>query len=493
MSTKKSRAKNSYTFTLRNWLLIFLCVILMFALIWGGLLLARSISTTSYRVELVEGKCDEIAAKFGDPDFEEQVTKMSVEYGVQVIIFSYPDDRIDFDSILINTSPYTPSQSNVSIEVDDFYQDIVNTCILNMINTGKTKSCDVFQTNYYDASFIIYYNLLSFGEQNFFMYASVPLSMTEDALVILNQQLAIVSVVSFILVVLLSGIIAYVISKPIKQLSGEAARMSKGDYSVFFDGNGCDEVDILAESLNFSASQLKQTQTLRQDVIANVSHDLKTPLTLIKSYAELLKDFPDAPINKREDRLNLIISETDRMTRLVNEMLKLAKEESGIIPINKETFNLSELVTKVAEAFGVKETQGYVFEIQIQPNLFVSADKPQIEKVLNNYIQNAVNYTGRDLKVKIELKDINNKARFDVVDTGKGIAEDEREKIWDRYYRASKQYTRGSGTGLGLSIVKNILTRHGFIFGVNSVVGKGSDFYFEIPLIKTVENDEETD
>jgi len=443
-------------------------------------------------VELTQEKCDEIAAKFGEENFEEEVTRMSAEYGVQVIIFDYLDNRIDFETIIINTSPYTPSQSNVLMEMDDFYQDIINTCILNMINTGKTTSCDIFQTNYYDTSFIIYYNLLSYGEQSYFMYAAVPLSMTQDSSIILNQQLTWVSLASFVLVILLSVLIAAIISKPIKLLSSEAARMSKGDYSVFFDGNGCDEVDILAESLNFSASQLKQTQTLRQDVIANVSHDLKTPLTLIKSYADLLKDFPDAPVTKREERLNLIISETDRMTRLVNEMLKLAKEESGIIPINKETFNLSELVEKVSAAFGVKETQGYVFDIQIQPDLFVSADKPQIEKVLNNYIQNAVNYTGKDLKVKIELKDINGKARFDVVDTGKGIAEDEREKIWDRYYRASKQYTRGSGTGLGLSIVKNILSRHGFAFGVNSVVGKGSDFYFEIPLVKTSENVEET-
>lgn len=429
-------------------------------------------------------KCDAIAAHFGEEDFEQTVVRLSAEGGVQVIIFSYENDRVNLEQTIINTSPYSPGQSNVDLSVDEFYRDMVNTCVLNMINTGQTASCDVYQTNYFDTSFIVYYRLLDMGGQKYFMYSSVPMSMVNDPIKILNEQLLYSSISAFAAVMLISVLAATKISAPIKQLSDNATRMVKGDFSVFFDGNGSEEIDKLAESLNYAVLQMRQTQTLRQDVIANVSHDLKTPLTLIKSYAELLKDFPDALVNKREERINLIISETDRMTRLVNEMLRLAKEESGIIPISKTVFSLSELVQNSVSVFGVKETEGYKFEVMIQPDLMVSADKSQIEKVIHNYMQNAVNYTGKDLKIKIELKEINNKARFDVIDTGKGIPDDEQEKIWDRYYRASKQYTRGTGTGLGLSIVKNILTRHGLNFGVNSVVGKGSDFYFEIPIVQ---------
>lgn len=487
----KTETKKISTFTLKNWSLLVLCAVIAISITWAGLEVARATALTATRVKLIQDKADIIASHFGETDFEETVVRLSSEGGMQVIIFTYFEDRIDFGRIVINASPFNPSQSNEEIYIDNFYRDMVNTCVLNMINTGNESSCDIYQTNFSDASFIVYYKLLELNGRNYFMYASVPLSTVEDSVGILYAQLLMSTIIAFVTVVLVSVLLAFKITGPVKQLSDNSTRMVKGDYSVFFDGNGSQEIDKLAENLNYAVTQLRQTQTLRQDVIANVSHDLKTPLTLIKSYAELLKDFPDAPEKKREDRINLIISETDRMTRLVNEMLRLAKEESGVIPINKTVFSLSELVEDTAAVFSVKESQGYNFDVSVQPDLYVSADRSQIEKVIQNYIQNAVSYTGRDLKVKIELKEISGKARFDVIDTGKGIPENEQEKIWDRYYRASKQYTRGSGTGLGLSIVKNILVRHDVNFGVNSVKGKGSDFFFEIPVAPPPDSDAE--
>lgn len=288
--------------------------------------------------------------------------------------------------------------------------------------------------------------------------------------------------VLFVSAIIASFFMAKYITQPITRIYDKVKQLTKGDYNVKFDSSGYTEIDKLASTLTMTAQQLKETDTLKTELIANVSHDLKTPLTLIKSYAEMIRDLSGDNKEKRTEHLNVIIDETDRLTALVNDLVKLSKLQAQTQEMEYSEFNLSDMIRRVLKNFEVLET--YTFETEIEDGIVVLADEKRISQVLSNLIGNAVNYTGDDKYVKVTLRVIGNKrVRVDVFDHGVGIPSDELEKIWDRYYRSNKTHKREvSGSGLGLSIVKNILMAHNAEYGVNSIPNEGSDFYFILEL-----------
>ena len=226
---------------------------------------------------------------------------------------------------------------------------------------------------------------------------------------------------------------------------------------------------------------------MQKELIANVSHDFKTPLTMIKAYASMIMEISGDIPEKRNKHAQVIVDEADRLTSLVSDVLDLSKIRSGLSEFKKAPVDMSEKVREIMDRFAyLKETQGYAFETEIEEGLIACADEVKIEQALYNLIGNAVNYTGEDKKVYVRLKQTGAEAfRFEVQDTGKGIKSEELAEIWDRYYRSKEMHKRPvQGTGLGLSIVKTVLQMHGFEFGVQSEVGAGSTFYVVFPLYK---------
>lgn len=274
------------------------------------------------------------------------------------------------------------------------------------------------------------------------------------------------------------------LTKPISQISRAAKRMATGDYSVDFQAQySYAEMNALAETLNYAKEEISRADELQKEVLANVTHDLKTPLTMIKAYASMIQEISGDNPEKREKHTQVIIDETDRLTALVNDILKMSKIRSGMDTLKTEEFNLSEFIHTVLERFEfLTETQGYTIVRDIDDELYTRADKDKIEQVVYNLIGNAVNYTGDDKKITVSLHRKNEKIRFSVTDTGKGIPPEECSTIWERYYSSAETHKRPiKGTGLGLSIVKTILVKHGFGFGVDSEVGKGSTFFVDFP------------
>ena len=314
-----------------------------------------------------------------------------------------------------------------------------------------------------------------------FMSASlVPISSTTD---ILQNQLTIVT----ILVLLLAWVTAYFmskkISKPIEQLTKSAKELSNGNYQVTFETNeNITEIDELKQTLNQAKDELAKTDELRRDLMANVSHDLKTPLTMIKAYAEMVRDITYKDKEKREENLNVIIDETDRLNLLVSDILTLSSVESNVGNLKMEEFDLTELINTIIKRFQILEiTESYHFIWKQKKPILVHADKQKIEQVIYNLMTNAINYTGDDNKIYIDVEEQENGIKVSVRDTGKGIKESDLKHIWDKYYKSEKKHKRNMvGTGLGLSIVKNILKAHHFEYGVSSIQNKGTTFYFII-------------
>ena len=295
----------------------------------------------------------------------------------------------------------------------------------------------------------------------------------------------IVTLVAFVIAFIVSYSIARKLSGPIREVSGTAQKLAKGDYSVQFSSAQYAEIAQLSDDLNYMKDEIKKSDDFQKELVANVSHDLKTPLTMIKAYASMIQEISGDDPEKRNKHLQVIIDESDRLTGLVNDILSTSRIAAGLEQSNKKVINLTELLYSVINKFSyLQETQGYKIMVDVEPNLYTSAAEEQIYQVVYNLISNAINYTGEDKTVFITLKtDAENKRiKFAVRDTGKGIDAEELNHIWDRYYRGKDSHLRPvKGTGLGLNIVKVILQRHSFDFGVNTEKGKGSTFYVDFP------------
>ncbi len=284
--------------------------------------------------------------------------------------------------------------------------------------------------------------------------------------------------------------ISRVICSPLEKMSRSARKLAKGDYNEKFIGGGYREAEELAEALNYASEELAKTDNLQKELVANISHDLRTPLTMIKGYSEVMRDIPG---ENNPENVQVIIDETERLTELVNDMLDLSKIRSGTRKPELETFDLTETVRAVLTRYEkLTERDNYSINFIADESVYVTADRTMILQVVYNLVNNALNYTGEDKRVSIDQSVWDNRVRISVMDTGKGIAPEDIPYIWDRYYKVDKVHKRAMiGTGLGLSIVKGILESHGASYGVESKVGEGSNFWFELETFRAVDEFED--
>lgn len=305
-----------------------------------------------------------------------------------------------------------------------------------------------------------------------------PLTSTVETL---NIQLIFITIIMLILALILALIISRSISKPITKMNKSAKELSKGNYNVVFSTEGDYEISQLGETLNFTASELSKVEQYRKDLIANISHDMRTPLTMITGYGEVMRDIPG---ENNAENIQIIIDEANRLSVLVNDALDITKLQSGKISLDNQKFSLTKSVDSIVERYRkMVYHNGYTIDYESYEEIFVNADYIKISQVIYNLLTNAINYTGESKKVIVRQL-VNNKiVRIEFEDFGDGIPKDQFHNIWDRYYKIDKTHKRGTvGTGLGLSIVRNILELHHARYGLRSTLGKGSVFWFELPI-----------
>jgi signal transduction histidine kinase len=300
----------------------------------------------------------------------------------------------------------------------------------------------------------------------------------------LRYQLYYISGIILFLSVILAIIIAKRVSKPIEEISQSAMTLANGNYDTRFTGRGFYEIAALSDTLNTAAVELSRVESLRRELLANVSHDLRTPLALIYSYAEMMRDFPGeiAP-----EQVQTIMDETQRLTTLVNDILDISKLENEMEKLNPSRYNLTQSISETAKTTEkLLKKEGFEITFSHNGSVYVDADKAKIDRAFYNLLINAINYSGESRNILVEQTVINNCVRISVKDWGEGIAESDLPFIWDRYYKSGKAHKRAvTGSGLGLSIVKKIIDIHGGKYGVISEPGKGSEFWFEIKLPET--------
>lgn len=307
------------------------------------------------------------------------------------------------------------------------------------------------------------------------------ISPVDATVTTLRYQLYVVSAIMIILSIILAIIIAKRVSKPIEEISHSALALANGNYSTHFTGKGFYEIVALSDTLNTAALELGKVDSLRRELLANVSHDLRTPLALIYSYAEMMNDFPK---EITLEQTQVIIDETRRLTSLVNDILDISKLESDMEQLNISNFNLTQNILDTCKRMeNLLKNDGFKIIFSYDKEININADKMKIDRVFYNLLINAVNYSGDNKIISVSQTISNNRLRISITDSGTGIAEEELPFIWDRYYKSGKNHKRAvTGTGLGLSIVKKIIDLHGGNYGVKSEVYKGSTFWFEINM-----------
>ena len=370
-----------------------------------------------------------------------------------------------------------------------YYNTMMNGCALGKNNQEILKTensfiqSDLASDTYkvinkeYEVQAFLYGIKIDSG--NVFLYST--LEDVSGANKNIKNQLIYLTIIAIIFACTISYFLSRKITDPILDITDKARKLGSSP-TISFSDYGVLEVDELAQVLTNAQVEMVKTDELRRDLMANVSHDLKTPLTMIKAYAEMVRDISYKDEKKRIEHCDIIMDEVDRLNILVNDILTLSKMQANADGIQLTRFDLVKEIETIVKRYEIiKETENYHFVLDLPSKAIVSADQKKLNQVIYNLINNAINYTGDDKTVTIRVKKEKDSYLVEIIDTGKGIKKEDIAFIWDKYYKNDKNHRRNVvGTGLGLSIVKSILEAHHFQYGVKSIVNKGTTFYFYV-------------
>ena len=313
-------------------------------------------------------------------------------------------------------------------------------------------------------------------------------SLNDQLLQIIVEAMAVGLVIS----VFLSLLLAKTMIAPIQELTHAAEKVASGDFSDKVENSSKDEIGVLTPTFNDMAVQLedtlddlKRSEQMRREFVANVSHELRTPITGVKSYAETLAADPDMPADTRERFLNVILNESDRMTKIVQDLLTLSRFDAGSFEFSFDEFSFETSVRDVYNAVRMEaQAHGHVFVLEVEPGIpRIRGDKARVEQVLMNMVSNAIKYTKDGGRITIKAGVRGGEVWCSVKDNGIGIPKDDTTKVFDRFYRVDKARSRESGgTGLGLSIAQEIVVRHGGRIDLKSRLGHGTTITVWLPV-----------
>ncbi len=312
-----------------------------------------------------------------------------------------------------------------------------------------------------------------------------PLAPIEETISILKKQLTYVSILSLGIGTLLALYLARFFTKPILNIIDASKEIAKGNFTAKVSHKSDDEIGVLGETINDMAQQLDRIEKLRKEFIANISHELKTPITLIKAYAELVKEVENISTVDKHQYLQVITEESDRLNDMIEDIMYLSKIQAGFAHLTYSQFSLNELLHGVIEKlsyFAQNKNMKITVEAY-EENTSIYADRDKMYQVFYNLINNGIQHSCDYTTIWVRTLKTEDGLRVEIIDNGKGIAEEDLPYIWDRFYKIDKSGKRNeSGTGLGMAIVKNILEAHHMKYGVESQLHKGTKVWMEIGL-----------
>lgn len=448
---------------------------LLVAMLWGLMSFFVDTYYGTIRKQEIIRNANSIESQYGES------SEVFSKFALQIASANGDYIRIDDDegSTVFDGMSKVSDTHNFSADIEHISKKLAESP-LNSVTERHGSSADGENAR------LIYASRISVANKSAVLYIIAPLYPDQVTVRIISNILGYISLIVLTVAFILSFALSGRLTAPIQNLTNSAKELSKGNFNVKFDGAGFTETKELAKALNKASYEMQKTDFYQREIIANVSHDLKTPLTMIRSYAEKIIDISGDNPEKRNADLRIIISETERLNRLVTDMMSVSNLQSNNVELNKEVFDIVQAADEVYESHLIlSSTEGFEMHFRPCKPTYVVGDRTKIMQVMANFMSNAVKYSGDGKYIDIQIVRSGKKVTFHCIDHGMGIPSDEIGHVWDRYYRTSANHERRiEGTGLGLAIVKGILTLHNAKYGVKSEEGKGSDFWFEMDTVK---------
>ena len=331
------------------------------------------------------------------------------------------------------------------------------------------------------AETVVYSRIVTKGDADYCIILNAVIEPIGETVTTLRIQLLFISAFFVVLSAILAYFLSKSLSRPLVILNRKSKRLGR-EGAPDFRTAGFREVEELGETLEAASRDLQKTDRLQKELVANISHDLRTPLTMIAGYAEVMRDIPG---ENNAENAQIIIDEAKRLSTIVTDVLDVSRIQAGTEPMVPERFDLTRDTEEIVKRFAhMTGHEGYHFTFYgPEEAVFVEADRIMISRVIYNLVNNAVTHAGKERRITVFETVTDAAVRISVCDDGEGIAPEELDTIWDRYYKVDREHKRAAvGSGLGLSIVKTILSLHRATYGVESTVGEGSRFWFELKI-----------
>lgn len=448
----------------RLWLIMMVLVIFTIALMWVIQILVLERNYTKVAIEGIQERLEPVEEQLNNEDLadnDQLIPYLSKTINGKLMIvdsdgqleamYSY-GHQLDIAADGQNIRPWK------NIRDSEEYQSILDG---EPFNREVRKGSQLIS---YEIGIPILYN----GQQE---YIILTQNFTElnQVLDMNRRQLIFFSVLLIIASSILAHILSRKFTKPIYIIKGTVDDLASGDLTAVPNLKLNDEVGQLARSVEELSRALRRVDDLRKEVIANISHELRSPLALIGGYAEMVRDIHWKDEEKRTEDLDLIIRESKRMSEMVNDILDYSQLQTGYLQLKKEWYNLYEIVESEI-MFCEASAREYGIQIRLasdETEIPVYVDALKMSQVIRNLLYNALNHTENKKEVIVSLKAGDDGCLVEVKNLGNPIPEEERELIWERYQRSQHQAGRREGTGLWLSIVSTILKAHCMVYGVD--------------------------
>ncbi len=402
----------------------------------------------------------------------------------------------------INDHPIVSSGRDVRFMMNRLRQYIVGSTGLRNETILETNQYTI-QQSFDSRSGSFYLECWGFlSDNSTIIIMSTPLASIRESVKMSNQFLAYVGVAALVLSSLIMYFATKKVTSPILKLANISERMSNLDFEAKYDGDAQDEIGVLGSSMNALSDRLKETigelksanielqkdiqekiqiDEMRKEFIANVSHELKTPIALIQGYAEGLTEGMAEDKESRDYYCDVIMDEAGKMNKMVRQLLTLTALEFGNDQVTVERFDLTQVIQGVLTSASIliQQKEAHI-QFPVTEPVYVWADEFKIEEVVTNYLSNALNHLGGERIIRINIEELDGTARVTVMNTGDPIPEEEFANIWTKFYKVDKARTREyGGSGIGLSIVKAIMDSHHRECGARNVKD-GVEFWFTL-------------
>lgn len=389
-------------------------------------------------------------------------------------------DRISQAEIFVTENP---RELGACLPFDVDYQALITDEERNRLLMGESVTKQGYEPRFDRQVMAVIVPLLDQKQLNGVVYLYLPLSSIKDAFNEVRYILLFIGLLFINIALIVGKRLVNRITGPLRRMEHVARQLALGNFKEKVEVTSKDEIGSLGTALNHMATALEEVDQRRRDFLANVAHDLRTPLSYIKGYSEAIIE---GVVTGEEQKkyLRLIHREAGRLQRLVHDLLDLAQLEGDSYPLKLMPLSLAQLVEdSMAKYEPFLREKNIAVTLDLDFDVIVNADEDRLEQAITNILDNALRHSHENGELKIILKQTNNTCTLTISDTGEGIPPEELQRLGERFYRVDKSRTRkGGGSGLGLSIVKQIVFLHKGTLQIDSVLGKGTDVSITLPI-----------